>query len=280
MKRERTSNKPPISDTGADRPSFDHDPATLLVRAVGAVPAMKYAVAVAGLAATVALAAALHLRYPVVMIGSLFVVALMYVILSYSRFATRRGAGSDLLNLTVAWIFCGLVVLSGVLSTTALCFGWPRTLYSFLRASGRVDYWKIKVFDFADYGHGAEESRVGKRFSAMVLDAIMKRQIDVITTMGHDPISIVPQRGPAYEAASVPAYTELQPAIVVSGYVGDRERRNEYFYSIRVTAASESALRPVFQKEGSFSTNTGAMEANAALVANEVIRVAREFGSR
>ena len=66
------------------------EPLKVLQQSVKAVPAMKYALGVAGMAATVALVLGLKLQPLAAVLGSSIVLGLMFVLLEFSRYAEKR----------------------------------------------------------------------------------------------------------------------------------------------------------------------------------------------
>jgi hypothetical protein len=259
----------------------------ILSRSVKVVPAMKYAIAVAGIAATVALVTAFHLNYSIAIVGSLFTVGMMYVIFSFSRFVSRPAKSSMLLHVVVAWFFIGLIVVVSALLTTAICIGWPASLRTVLRSNvlAKNDNWKIKVFDFFDYGENAERNYVGQRFSAALLKRLTQYQVDVYHTTGVDPgnaaMSIVPMRGSAVEV-DWQAYADLAPAIIVSGYVEDNvDGAGSYRFTVRATVIGPAAtLQPIYQDSGQFNDTPDEIRQTAGSAAAGVASETQQYLSR
>ena len=269
------------STSGGDELSINTmgvDPIDVLVRSTVKVRAMKYAVGVAGIAATVALVSAFRVDYSILVVGSMFTVGLMYIVLSFSRFASRPTRAAALLNVTLAWTFSALIIVIATLITTAISFDWPPRLHDALSARlSRSDrYWKIKVYDFAEYGPRARDNAVGRRFSAEILDALAENEIRAQKLNGTDPMSVLPQRGPSEEAAQVNAYAGLAPAVVVSGYVTRNEESPDYYFTVRVTVVSVNALIPVLYKQGVIQDSEN-LRPIATALAREIANVARPY---
>jgi len=271
-----------------DQP-FRNDPAglTILLRSVRMVPAMKYAVAVVGVGATVAIVTAFHLNYSIAVIGSLFTIGLMYVIFSFSRFVFRPPKSSTLLHVCVAWFFIGLIAVVSILITTAISTGWPGPLRNVFGINSLPEngIWKIKVFEFLDYGENAERNHVGQRFSAALLDRLTQRQLNVYQSTGPDPgdftLSIIPIRGAPYEV-SWKAYADLAPAIIVSGCIeDDRDRAGSYLFTVRATVVGPaSTLSPILQDSGRFNDSPDEIRQKAGYAAASVSSQTRWYLSR
>ena len=252
-------------------------PAAILARAVGKVTAMKYAVAVAGIAATVAIVAGFRLNYSVLAVGILFTLGLMYAVLSFSRFASKPTKTSRLINAAVAWVFTILIAAVAILFTTAIAFGRPQTLHALLMKNllPQSEYWKIKVFEFADYGDRAEQKHLGQRFAAKVLDELSKGQTLAMKGARRERVAVVPQRAAVHDAARLYGHRDLAPAVVVTGYIEDAERAGKYAYNVRVTVVSNETLAPVSYETGRIVDNPESLSMNAVIVARKITALAQ-----
>jgi len=67
-------------------------PGSFLKEAIKAVPAVKYALGVGGIAAVVAIIAGFHLDYRVAVFGTVIVFALMFVLLVFARSVGMAGS--------------------------------------------------------------------------------------------------------------------------------------------------------------------------------------------
>lgn len=105
------------------------DPFGLLKQAVKAVPAVRYAVGVAGIAAVVALVLGLQLRPQVAVFGTLIVIALMFVLVVFSRFA-GQAQHSDFVGpaRTLVWFYTLAIVTATTLFVTSYFFHTPLDL--------------------------------------------------------------------------------------------------------------------------------------------------------
>jgi hypothetical protein len=102
------------------------NPYQLLKDSIKAVPAMKYALAVAGIGAVVAIVLGLKLSPQVAVFGALIVLGLMFVLVVFSRFA-GQGTGS-LTGPTgvLVWFYTLAVMTSTVLFMTS--YFWQRPM--------------------------------------------------------------------------------------------------------------------------------------------------------
>jgi len=107
-------------------------PISALKEAVKAVPAMKYALAVLGLVAVVAIAAAWRVNFKVAVFGAVIILILMVALLVFARL-TVVGAGFFLLPaLILLYTFVLLTAATGVLLFTAAAFKWPPALHELI----------------------------------------------------------------------------------------------------------------------------------------------------
>jgi len=115
--RQRTVNWSPIS---------------ALKEAVKAVPAMKYALAVLGLVAVVAIIAAWRVNFTVAVFGAVIILIFMVAVLVFARL-TAIGAGFFLLPaLILLYTFVLVTAATGVLLFTAAVFKWPPALHELI----------------------------------------------------------------------------------------------------------------------------------------------------
>ena len=101
------------------------NPYNVLEDAVSKVPAMKYALAVAALAAVVAIGLGFKLRPEVAVFGALIVIALMFVLAVFSRYAgeeDKRALGPA--NVLV-WFYTIAVMVVTTLFITSYFGQWP-----------------------------------------------------------------------------------------------------------------------------------------------------------
>jgi tetratricopeptide (TPR) repeat protein len=131
-----TAPSPPTPGSAAPAlgPEPDKQPgaskvlSSILQAAVVAVPSMKYAVAVGGLAAIVSLViVGLGLDAKTAIIGSIVVVGFMVVMVVFAQLAAN-GPGFKILATILAWVFSLLTVGSACLLASCFFFDRPKTI--------------------------------------------------------------------------------------------------------------------------------------------------------
>lgn len=128
-----SNNSPTVTD---QRPASDSPAATLsdlsplkiLKEAIRAVPAVKYALGVAGIAAAVAIIAGFKIDYRVAVLGTIIMFVLMFVLVIFSSFARTAATATKPLALSLAWSFVLLTIATSAFIFTGFFFSWPRPL--------------------------------------------------------------------------------------------------------------------------------------------------------
>lgn len=103
-------------------------PAKILKEAIRAVPAVKYALGVAGIAAVIAIIAGFKINYKVTVLGIIIMFLLMFLLVIFSAFARSATKSLRNLGLTLAWSFVILTIATALLIFTEFFFSWPRPL--------------------------------------------------------------------------------------------------------------------------------------------------------
>jgi hypothetical protein len=114
------------------------NPLTILKDAVKAVPAMKYALAVLGLVAVVAIVSLWRVKYEVAIFGAVIILGLMVPVLVFAKLT--KVAPKYFLGPARAflWAFVILTIVAGTCLFTAAAFKQPPALYELIFAkSGR-----------------------------------------------------------------------------------------------------------------------------------------------
>jgi hypothetical protein len=104
----------------------------LLREAIKAIPAVKYALGVAGVAAAVALIAGFRIDYKVAVFGTIIMFVLMFVLVIFSWFSKHAGHGARPLAFTLAWLFVMLIGITSTLLVSSFFFQWPRPLENYV----------------------------------------------------------------------------------------------------------------------------------------------------
>ncbi|HEX8500899.1 MAG TPA: TIR domain-containing protein [Pyrinomonadaceae bacterium] len=103
-------------------------PMRVLREAIRAVPAVKYALGVAGVGAAVSIIAGFQLNLSVAVIGIVLMFGLMIILVIFSSFARSTSKSLKPLALTLAWSFVTLTVATSFFIFTGFFFAWPRPL--------------------------------------------------------------------------------------------------------------------------------------------------------
>lgn len=101
------------------------NPYNLLRDSIRAVPAMKYALAVAGLGAVVAIVLGLKLSPQVAVFGALIVLGLMFVLVVFTGYAGQPGGAIAGPARVLVWFYTIAVIMTTLLFMSAYFFHWP-----------------------------------------------------------------------------------------------------------------------------------------------------------
>lgn len=102
--------------------------ASLIKEAIQAVPAVKFALGVAGIAAIIATIEGFKVDYIVMVLGLIIMFGLMFLLLIFARFARSASKSLRPLGLVLAWSFVFLTIATALLIFTEFFFSWPRPL--------------------------------------------------------------------------------------------------------------------------------------------------------
>jgi len=109
------------------------NPFQILKAGIRAVPAVRYALAVAGMAATLAIVASFRLDWRVAVIGGLVVLIFMVAMVAFSGL-TKLGSEAIKGPATfLLWAFVMLTVLSAYLFASSVFFEWPLPLSEWIK---------------------------------------------------------------------------------------------------------------------------------------------------
>jgi hypothetical protein len=138
--------------------------------------------------------------------------------------------------------------------------------------------WKVRVYNFDNWGTSVRERHVGERFSGLILDHLLKLDLQAKTAPEPppDPVGFVGYRGPAPTRIG-DEFKDLAPFITVTGYVEDVEE-SAFRTHVRVSAIDshlriETLMVEVFLVEGDEKSTT-AEARNIAGAIHSVIRTA------
>jgi hypothetical protein len=96
--------------------------------------------------------------------------------------------------------------------------------------------WKLRVYDFQNFGGLATAQSVGERISGRILDDLIRRQLNAQAVAGESPLGIVAHRGSRPTIDLMQAYRELAPFVEVAGYVEEGRNSKEFHLYLRVTS--------------------------------------------
>ena len=120
------------------------DPIRLLREAIRAVPALKFALAVAGLGAVVAIVLGFERKPLVAIFGALIVLGLMFIVLVFSRFATAGTQSNSGPATVLVWFYTIGIILATTLFISSYFFQWP--LPSLFTGKSSEELARLKYF--------------------------------------------------------------------------------------------------------------------------------------
>ena len=121
-----------MSEDSDDYGKGSFNPFTILNDAIKAVPSMKYALAVLGLVAVVAIVSLWRVQYEVAVFGAVIIIGLMVPVLVFARLT--KVAPKYFLGPARAlmWAFVILTIVAGISLFTAAAFRQPTALYELI----------------------------------------------------------------------------------------------------------------------------------------------------
>lgn len=112
-------------------------PHRTLQEAIAAVPAVRYAVGITGIAASTAIVASFKLGLAITVLGLVVTLGLMAVLLAFARVAGAEAESRDdalgdghavrRAGIVIVWVFTLLTCATGIIVFTVTFFGTPRT---------------------------------------------------------------------------------------------------------------------------------------------------------
>ena len=152
------------------------DPISLLREAIRAVPALKFALAVAGLGAVVAIVLGFQLKPSVAGFGVLIVLGLMFVVLVFSRYATTETPSSLGPATILVWFYTITTISATFLFVTSFFFGWP--LSSFSKEKPRAEIARVKYFT-GNWMSKKDERLIWKSGACAVSDVAVTTEVRI-----------------------------------------------------------------------------------------------------
>jgi hypothetical protein len=127
-------------ETFLPQTSPDGNPLGILRAAIQAVPAVKYALGIAGIAAAIAIIGGFKIDYRVAVFGVIIMFVLMVVLVLFAKLSKASDPTFATAGKVFLWFSLVLVIAVATFLTTSVFFSWPRDLGSWLgqKASGRA----------------------------------------------------------------------------------------------------------------------------------------------
>ena len=108
-----------------------------LKEAIKAVPAVKYALGVAGVTAVVAIVSAFKISLTVAVFGTITMFGLMFVLVLFSWFSKNARQDARIPALVLVWTFVLLTLITATLFLSSFFFHWPRPLEGYVSAKSQ-----------------------------------------------------------------------------------------------------------------------------------------------
>lgn len=96
-----------------------------------AVPAVRYAVGIAGVAVVVSIIAGLKIDARIAIFGTVLVLGLMFILLVFSALAANASPALLSLAMFAAWCFMALSISTSTFLMTSYFFEWPRSIEAY-----------------------------------------------------------------------------------------------------------------------------------------------------
>ena len=110
----------------------------LIKNAIKAVPAVRYALAVAAIGAAVAVIAGFTIDLRVAVFGIIILFVFMAVMVVFARLALVAAGSLHVLAMVLAWAAVILVISTSILLLTSVFFNWPRPLSRWIEGTAAV----------------------------------------------------------------------------------------------------------------------------------------------
>jgi|SRR5215216_2020646 len=132
--------------------------------------------------------------------------------------------------------------------------------------------WKLRVYDFQNFGDLTTAQNVGERISGRILDDLIRRQLNAQPGAGDPPLGIFAQRGTGPTTNLMQAYRELAPFVEVAGYVEEGRNLKDFRLHLRVTSIdSNLEINNLLNREYTFSKDESDWETVAHSVGEEIL---------
>lgn len=131
--QDHNTHSVPLEPPAPEKDDDWNSPKGILRQAIQAVPAVKYALGVAGMAAAVAIVAGFSVDYKVAVLGTIIMFGLMFGLVAFSSIAFNSTAALRPLALFLAWTFVLLIAATSLCIFTSFFFDRPRPLGEYVR---------------------------------------------------------------------------------------------------------------------------------------------------
>jgi len=177
---------------GTNKGIGDLNPWSVLQAAVKAVPSLKYALAVLGIVAAIAIIKGFGIDFRVAVYGTILMMVLMTALVVFAALTKVRSKQIRIAALVLMWSFLALTILSAVLLFTSAFFGYPKPLPQLIgladaetddRAALNADSSKFEVFshhrhlDLSQWQFIPDGKATEKLSSALWIDKLKVRRL-------------------------------------------------------------------------------------------------------
>ena len=111
---------------------------SVLRQAINAVPAVEYALGIAGIISVLAIVNLLNLDFRIAIVGAVVMLVLMTALLIFARLATMKTNAFRAPAVILMWFSLALTILSATLLFISLFFRWPVNLRDWSEPRGSV----------------------------------------------------------------------------------------------------------------------------------------------
>ena len=129
--------KPPQDDIANH--GIPTSPASFLQQAVKSVPAVKWAIGIAGIVAAIAVIQGFKIDFRIAVFGSIIMLVLMSVLVVFAKLAAERKSHFAVPALTFAWFSLILTMATAVALFLSVFADWPLPLRDIVRAPIRPE---------------------------------------------------------------------------------------------------------------------------------------------
>lgn len=104
------------------------DPLSILRESIKAVPALKYALGVAGIASVIVIIRVFKLDYGVALVGTIIMLLLMTSLVVFARLSSLASPDMRVPALVFTWFSLLFVIVIAITMFSSVLFGWPKDI--------------------------------------------------------------------------------------------------------------------------------------------------------